>query len=194
MNLLLWASTSAVLIPMCASPKRYWGQELTQFISNKAVADGAVSFYIDHFVSARVSKFAYGLEMYCEFDPLNNEHKRRENKTFKTPEGSLGIRGIFSVILPQVRDAPAINCIDLNLTLMFQNTKVLETEKFSKFYCKTASKKTSLESVNLTIFSYRGKSTDSEQWMDKEECKIPIFQYLIDLILHTQRSTLPYVS
>ena len=54
MNLLLWASTSAVLIPMCASPKRYWGQELTQFISNKAVADGAVSFYIDrHHVSAR---------------------------------------------------------------------------------------------------------------------------------------------
>ena len=70
-----------------------------------------MSFYIDDLVSARVSKFAYGLEMYREFDPLNNEHKRRENTTFKTPEGSLGIRGIFSVILPQVRDAQRLTAL-----------------------------------------------------------------------------------
>ena len=85
--------------------KRYCARELTIHISNKAVADGAVSFYIDHFVSARVSKFAYGVEVYHKFDASNTEHERRNNTTFMTPEGYLGIDGIFSVILPQVRDA-----------------------------------------------------------------------------------------
>ena len=79
--------------------------KLKRFISNKAVADGAVSFYIDHFVSARVSKFAYGTGMYTKYDAHNAEHKRRENTTFTTPEGYLGIGGIFNVILPQVRVA-----------------------------------------------------------------------------------------
>ena len=75
------------------------------FISNKAVADGAISFFIDHFVSARVSKFAYGVDIYQKYNPLNHEHSRRKNATFMTAEGYLGIDGIFSVILPQVRDA-----------------------------------------------------------------------------------------
>ena len=34
-----------------------------------------------------------------------------------TPQGYLGIDGIFSVILPQVR-CPAIDSVDINLTLM----------------------------------------------------------------------------
>ena len=88
-----------------------------QFTSNKAVADGAVSFYIDHFVSARVSKFAYGVEIYEKFDVSNSEHQRRKNLTFMTPQGYLGIDGIFSVILPQVR-CSAIYSVDFNLTLM----------------------------------------------------------------------------
>ena len=54
-------------------------------------------------VSARFTKFAYGLETYRKFDALNDKHKRRENMKFMTPEGYHGIRGIFSVILPQVR-------------------------------------------------------------------------------------------
>jgi hypothetical protein len=74
-------------------------------ISNKAVADGGVSFYIDHFVTARFSKFAYGIKIHKEYDASNTEHRRRKNSTFMTSAGYLGIRGIFSVILPQVRDA-----------------------------------------------------------------------------------------
>ena len=90
---------------MRLSFKRYCARELTIHISNKAVADGAVSFYIDHFVSARVSKFAYGIEIYQKFDAFDAEHARRKNLAFMTSRGYLGIDGIFSVILPQVRDA-----------------------------------------------------------------------------------------
>lgn len=72
------------------------------FASNKVVADGAVSFYIDHFVSARVSKLAYGVSIWEEYQPYNPEHRCREKNKFMTPGGCLGIGDIFSAILAKV--------------------------------------------------------------------------------------------
>jgi hypothetical protein len=106
---LLKGLTSVVLTAMCASVPPLKGtviHELYPFISNKAVADGAVSFYIDHFVSARLSRFAYGVEILHKYDICNPEHKRRKNMTYMTCEGYLALRGIFNVIVPQVRDQP----------------------------------------------------------------------------------------
>ena len=41
--------------------------------SSKAVANGAISYYLDHVVSARVARFSTGVD-YCEpFDPANAE-------------------------------------------------------------------------------------------------------------------------
>jgi hypothetical protein len=90
---------------VCLSPFKGAASGTNILISNKAVADGGVSFYIDHFVTARFSKFAYGVEVTHKFDASNTEHQRRKNKTFMLPKGCLGIDGIFDVILPQVRDA-----------------------------------------------------------------------------------------
>ena len=64
-------------------------------------------------MSARVSKFAYGVEAYQTYDDDNNEHRRRKHRTFMTPEGKLGIDGIFSVILPQVSDAQRLTALIL---------------------------------------------------------------------------------
>jgi hypothetical protein len=70
--------------------------------------------------------------------------------------------------------------VDSNLTLMFvQNTKVSETQEFSKHYHMTASEKFLLETISVPIKSYRGDSTDAEKWMDKEECKIPCYFSII---------------
>ncbi|KAF8802608.1 hypothetical protein BYT27DRAFT_7196548 [Phlegmacium glaucopus] len=117
---------------------------------NKAVADGAVSFYIDHFVSARVSKFAYGINTYHRYNAYNPEHQRRQNTTFMTAEGYLGISGIFNDILPQ-------------------NTKVSESQEFSNRYRQVASNKIDLKNINVAIMSYRGDSTKSDKWMDEEK-------------------------
>jgi hypothetical protein len=37
-------------------------RKLTPVIRNKAVADGAVAYYIDHTASSRVSRFTYGIK------------------------------------------------------------------------------------------------------------------------------------
>ena len=83
-------------------------------------------------MSARVSKFAYGLEVYQIYDSSNGEHKRRKDTTFMTPKGRLGIGGIFSVILPQVR-CPVIDCVYLNLTLMFRTPRFQRRRNLGDF-------------------------------------------------------------
>jgi len=44
---------------------------LILFRRNKAVADGAVSFYLDRRVSVRVAKTTYGVECVTLFEPDN---------------------------------------------------------------------------------------------------------------------------
>ncbi|KAE9397395.1 hypothetical protein BT96DRAFT_921574 [Gymnopus androsaceus JB14] len=44
---------------------------------NKAVSDGAVSFFLDHFVTSRVSRSAFGIEGSIRFKHNNPEHRRR---------------------------------------------------------------------------------------------------------------------
>ncbi|KAG1852748.1 hypothetical protein F4604DRAFT_1591916, partial [Suillus subluteus] len=50
---------------------------------NKAIADGAVSFFIDHLVSSRVSRFTYGTEYSVPFNPFDVEHHVRQKEVFR---------------------------------------------------------------------------------------------------------------
>ncbi|KIM36856.1 hypothetical protein M413DRAFT_31259 [Hebeloma cylindrosporum] len=68
---------------------------------NKAVADGAVSFHIDHYVTARVSKFAYGTEVNIHYDSNDPSHISRRSKKFVDIAGDERIGDVFSVILPK---------------------------------------------------------------------------------------------
>ncbi|PPQ84845.1 hypothetical protein CVT25_004984, partial [Psilocybe cyanescens] len=69
---------------------------------NKAAADGAVSFYLDHFVGARVSKYAYGTNLCPLFSPEDPEHIARSDQKFIQVDGRTLISGAFDVILPNV--------------------------------------------------------------------------------------------
>ena len=71
-------------------------------LRNKAVADGAVSFCIDHYVTARVSKFALGINCYIPYDTKNPEHTSRSPDKFVGLDGNPKIDGLFSNILPMV--------------------------------------------------------------------------------------------
>lgn len=70
--------------------------------SNKVVAEGSVSFVLDHPVQSRVSRRSYGTEIWISYEPYLKEHKKREWKTSELYSGELGIPGVFSVILPKV--------------------------------------------------------------------------------------------
>ncbi|KAJ7681552.1 hypothetical protein B0H14DRAFT_3678127 [Mycena olivaceomarginata] len=62
---------------------------------NKAVADGAVSFYLDHYVSARISKHTYGIECIVNYNATNAEHRARSKTTHKDAAGRLVVPKSF---------------------------------------------------------------------------------------------------
>jgi uncharacterized membrane protein YkgB len=69
---------------------------------SKAVADGAISYYIDHFVSTRIAKFTYGTDTSELFLPKSKEHKKRLEHKFQSEDGNYFISGAFGVILQAV--------------------------------------------------------------------------------------------
>ena len=70
--------------------------------SNKAVAVGAVSFYVDHFVTGRISKFTYGTHHSILYQPSDPEHVRREHKSFFDPAGDKYLPDRFESMLSRV--------------------------------------------------------------------------------------------
>ncbi|KDR67670.1 hypothetical protein GALMADRAFT_1071822 [Galerina marginata CBS 339.88] len=73
---------------------------------NKAVADGAVSFYLDHFVRNRVSKVAYGVFCRVTYSPKIKGHKEwrdshGEDAVNINNRGAEALRDYFSVLVPK---------------------------------------------------------------------------------------------
>ena len=69
---------------------------------NKAVSDGAISFYLDHFVRTRVSKVTYGVFIGIEYDPSAPDHRLRSHNVYTCVSGIERISSYFRIILPKV--------------------------------------------------------------------------------------------
>jgi len=97
---------------------------------NKAVADGAVSFYLDHFVSARVSKLSYGTRVYHMYIAQKESHRRRVHTLFTDITGYPSILGGFSEILAKVLSDSSV---DIHGSLMIlREYKYQKPESFGK--------------------------------------------------------------
>ena len=79
--------------------------------SNKAVAVGAISYYVDRFVTGRISKFTYGAPYEVIYQPSNPEHVKRKHKSYKDASGDVLLPDSFKTMLARVRRSPHL--IDL---------------------------------------------------------------------------------
>jgi hypothetical protein len=70
---------------------------------NKAVVDGAVSFYLDHFVQMRVSRMVYGLETRRRNTDTDPECLVRAHTAYYFDDGELCIPKAFQPILLKVK-------------------------------------------------------------------------------------------
>ena len=70
--------------------------------TSKAVADGAIGFYCDHHVSARMSKFMYGVEFLRAIDPNDPDHAARKERLCELPSGPKLLPDAFDCILARV--------------------------------------------------------------------------------------------
>ncbi|KIL56473.1 hypothetical protein M378DRAFT_469085 [Amanita muscaria Koide BX008] len=118
---------------------------------NKAVADGAVSYYLDHYVTARVSKNSYGIKTNLLFDFTDPEHARRRNTKIMRPNGRYYIPDGFSTILKN-------------------GTTVNEETEFRKSYNMqlTPEEFTRWAEDSTLLKCYRGEAESPPEWIDIE--------------------------
>ncbi|KAF8896439.1 hypothetical protein BD779DRAFT_1433886 [Infundibulicybe gibba] len=116
--------------------------------TSKAVADGAIGFYCDHHVSARMSRFMYGVEFLREMDPNDPEHVARKSKLCELPSGPK--------LLPD-----AFDCI------LARSVKVKESTVFTRKYCTELTSLSMLSVFEVEIWCYRGGNT-VPKWIDRQ--------------------------
>ncbi|KAF8907433.1 hypothetical protein CPB85DRAFT_1254346 [Mucidula mucida] len=104
---------------------------------NKAVADGAISFYLDHFVTTRVANLTYGVEIDVECDADDLEHRARYHTSYYDATGLRYVPGAFSSILKK-------------------GTRINEETEFRSSYVQTSANATGLNGISAEILSYRG--------------------------------------
>lgn len=69
---------------------------------SKAVADGAIGFFCDHHVSARMSRYMYGVEYLREINNDDEEHRARQGRLLQLPSGPRFLPDAFDCILAKV--------------------------------------------------------------------------------------------
>ena len=79
--------------------------------SNKVVADGGVSYYVDHFVTARVAKYSYGLGCYRPYNGADPENMKRRSSIWVDVRGVNCLSNQFAILLPKVRRRLIFRCL-----------------------------------------------------------------------------------
>ncbi|KAI6142556.1 hypothetical protein EDD17DRAFT_1796309 [Pisolithus thermaeus] len=113
---------------------------------NKAVADGGVSYFIDHSVTARVSKHACGVRCHHQYDFNDQEHRQRSSQVFRDLNGSQRLPNCFDIILPK-------------------DTKVSETKEFRRSYHRNSTNRSDFGYLADPILCYKG-SSPHPRWTD----------------------------
>ncbi|KAF8345176.1 hypothetical protein F5887DRAFT_218796 [Amanita rubescens] len=113
---------------------------------NKAVASGAISFYVDHYVEKRIVKVTYGNPCSYIYNPHDPEHLKRVTQVYESQSKKRYIRGAFDVIVRK-------------------GTQVSETEEFRRSYWYTSTTRDNMHHIKNEIFVYRG-SISNPSWMD----------------------------
>nr|VWO95521.1 Zn(2)-C6 fungal-type domain-containing protein [Ganoderma boninense] len=113
--------------------------------TSKAVANGAIYFYLDHFVSSRVVKTTYGTKVCTEFRPGDLEHLLRYRQKIVRPSGRVVLPNAFSMILQK-------------------GTRVREGEEISESFMKEAHQPSALNNVSSVVIVYQ--EADPPEWVD----------------------------
>ncbi|KAG2104014.1 uncharacterized protein F5147DRAFT_615286 [Suillus discolor] len=116
--------------------------------ANKAVADGAVSFYIDHLVSSRVARVTYGIECKWQYNFQDPEHLARRHKAVIDVDGKTYIQEQFESIL-------------------LKGTQVSEQREFRKPFFATRKSLAECKSYSTDIMCYKGALREP-RWLDIE--------------------------
>ncbi|KAI0704701.1 hypothetical protein C8Q76DRAFT_801605 [Earliella scabrosa] len=116
--------------------------------TSKAVSEGAVAYYLDRSVTARVMKATYGTECAVAYDPSKPEHAPRSGAKVTRSSGRVVLSGAFSSIL----------C---------EGTLVHEKQEMSRSFFRDARQRDDpiLNKISADIISYRDGTAPN--WLDE---------------------------
>ncbi|KAF8622026.1 hypothetical protein AX15_007316 [Amanita polypyramis BW_CC] len=116
---------------------------------DKAVAEGPISFTIDHPVTSRVSRYIYGIT-YCPYFNLSDpDHISRAHTYATKPSGARVVPGGFSGIL-------------------LKDIEVSEEKEFREAFCNEYTERGFrwLLTKTITIKCYRDRKNKAPAWID----------------------------
>jgi hypothetical protein len=116
------------------------------------VSDGAISFYLNHFVSVRIAKWTYGTEMMALYNANDRVHAARTKVTLASGR--------------QFVD----NKWD---TIIARGVQVSEATEFTRSYAFEAPSRALLERIETTVRCYRGTRAEAPEWVDEEPDGFP---------------------
>ncbi|EKM51017.1 uncharacterized protein PHACADRAFT_32060 [Phanerochaete carnosa HHB-10118-sp] len=116
--------------------------------ANKAVAEGAVSFFLTHSIAARMSRLTYGTKCVTRYDPNDIEHIRRHHRIFTRPSGNQIVPDVFRALLTK-------------------GTRLTEDAEFRCSLFREATESFHLDNISAIITVYRGKDK-CPRWVDTE--------------------------
>lgn len=89
-------------VPTCAFPHPL-PTPINPADRNKAVAQGAIAFFLDGIVKGRVSHFKCGVRVSTPYNPYDPQHAERSSQAVYMADGIKRLPGAFSTILDEVR-------------------------------------------------------------------------------------------
>ncbi|KAF8345174.1 hypothetical protein F5887DRAFT_1196352 [Amanita rubescens] len=113
-----------------------------------AVADGAIHFYLYHYVTSRITRYTYGIKSSIRFDESNTEHQRRASSKQEQYDGTMVLPNAFDIILPR-------------------NTPVRETKEYKRRYHIKSLSRQGLYKRDVQLLCYKG-SLPNPKWVDLE--------------------------
>jgi len=96
---------------------------------NKAVAVGAISYYMEHFITGRISRFTYGALYDVIYQPHNPEHVKRKDMSYLGPSGNKLVPGCFRTMLARVRPPPFSHRPSIHVSLRYRVPRFNKTGK-----------------------------------------------------------------
>lgn len=142
------------------------------FISNKAVANGAVLSHIDrdnHLIASRVARTTYGVVCSLLVQANDEEHVRRKRQWERDPDGKCYVQGCFKPTLSKVC---LLHLVARRILIRshYKGAFVREEMEFLYPFSLTESTPEDFGVQNVRILCYRGQLPDPK-WVDQDQCR-----------------------
>ena len=131
--------------------------------SNKAVAQGAIAFFLDAIVTSRVSRHEYGIQVSVPYKPNDVQHAVRSSRAVFMADGIKRLPDAFSTILDEVCCRLAESCS--RFLTRSKGIRVSEMQEFRGLFFRFSESRRSLDQIKVTIKAYKGSSRNPH-WID----------------------------